>query len=231
MNEKVRSLNWSSDIIDQQTPQETLVNEKSYSIREIASDLGETVHIVRNWIRDLRPYIVLYKTESGSNQFGKEAFETLHLVQRLHRNDGLSMKEIEFYLATNGSRKLSILKPPSSSHHSTAEPPTNFDYQGLLISPKIEVIEMLYRLLNELQDVKHELRHLQDAVHHRSDFDNDKDVNMELILDELPPPSSLDAQADSDIYLPRNKRSRSYKKQENTYLRRFFRLLSRYIRL
>lgn len=226
-------MNLNSDTMSQQSLQENQGDERSYSIREIATDLGETVHVVRNWLRDLRPYIVLYKTDSGFNRFGKEALETIRLVQRLHRQEGLSMKEVEYYLATNGSRKLSILTPPPSSSSSNVEPSMNLDYQGLLAATKEEIIQVLSLVLDELQDVKHELKLLQDSADHRTDLNSDNDVNREPNLNEepLPQPITLPQQTISDTYLPRSKRSRRDKMPKNSCMRRVFSFFNRIVRM
>ena len=45
------------------------------TVKEVAEAIGETAVTVRNWMRELKPYVPLKKAENGYNLFDEEALE------------------------------------------------------------------------------------------------------------------------------------------------------------
>jgi DNA-binding transcriptional MerR regulator len=72
------------------------------TVKEVSAIIQETPHVVRNWLKELKPYIPLQKNESGYNVFNEEALERLKLIKQLHRQQNYSIKQIEHYLSTDG---------------------------------------------------------------------------------------------------------------------------------
>jgi DNA-binding transcriptional MerR regulator len=84
------------------------------TVKEVSSLIGESVHVIRNWLKDLKDYIPIDKSEAGYNLFGEEATEKLRTVQRLHRDNGYSMKQIEYYFATGGKDFIPVPSAPEA---------------------------------------------------------------------------------------------------------------------
>lgn len=77
-------------------------SEKLLTVKETANMIEETPSVVRNWMKDLKPYIPLQKNESGYNVFNQEAIEIMKRIKQMHREQNYSIKQIEHYLATGG---------------------------------------------------------------------------------------------------------------------------------
>lgn len=78
------------------------VGERLLTIKEVANILDETPNVIRNWMKELKPYIPLQKNESGYNVFDHEALEQMKLIKQLHREQNYSIKQVEHYFATGG---------------------------------------------------------------------------------------------------------------------------------
>ena len=76
--------------------------KRPLTIKEVSNILDETPNIIRNWMKELKPYIPLKKNESGYNVFDHEALEQMKLIKQLHREQNYSIKQIEHYFATGG---------------------------------------------------------------------------------------------------------------------------------
>jgi len=87
------------------------ISDGLLTIKQAADRIGEPVHTVRNWLRDLRPYIPTEKGENGYNLFGEPALKALRTIQDLHRNRGYSMKQIEHFFATGGKEFIPLPEP------------------------------------------------------------------------------------------------------------------------
>ncbi|MDT3418206.1 DNA-binding transcriptional MerR regulator [Brevibacillus aydinogluensis] len=81
------------------------------TIKQAADRIKEPVHIVRNWLRDLRPYVPVEKGENGYNLFGEPGLKALLTIQDLHRNRGYSIKQIEHFFATGGKEFIPLPEP------------------------------------------------------------------------------------------------------------------------
>lgn len=78
------------------------VGDRPLTIKEVANILDETPNVIRNWMKELKPYIPLKKNESGYNVFNDEALDRMKLIKQLHRDQNYSIKQIEHYFATGG---------------------------------------------------------------------------------------------------------------------------------
>jgi DNA-binding transcriptional MerR regulator len=83
-------------------------------VKEAALIIGETDHVLRNWLKDLEPYVPIQKSEAGYKLFNEAAIDVLRLIQKLHRHQGYSMKQIENYLATDGRELPPLAAVPDS---------------------------------------------------------------------------------------------------------------------
>lgn len=91
-------------------PTETQENEKEQvklTVKEAADAIGETATTVRNWMRELKPYIPLKKAENGYNLFDEEALESIRQIKQLHREQGYSINQVKTYFDTGGE----VFKP------------------------------------------------------------------------------------------------------------------------
>jgi len=75
-------------------------SDPSLTVKEAAQHIDESPHVLRNWMRELKSHIHTIKGENGYHYFNKEAIERLLLIQKLTREQGYSLKQIEYYLAT-----------------------------------------------------------------------------------------------------------------------------------
>jgi len=69
------------------------------TVKQVAAEIGESVHTVRNWIRDFRPYLHLVKSEGGYNLFTKDSLEVIQSIKKKYRDQGLSTKQIQAILS------------------------------------------------------------------------------------------------------------------------------------
>lgn len=77
------------------------------TVKETAATIGETAVTVRNWMRELKPYIPVKKAENGYNLFDAEALEAIHQIKKLHREQGYSINQVKTYLDSGGE----VFKP------------------------------------------------------------------------------------------------------------------------
>lgn len=68
-------------------------------VNEVASQLGESPNVIRNWVRDFKDHIPLVKAPNGYNLYPKEAVAVLLSIQKMARVQGYSTRQIEFYLS------------------------------------------------------------------------------------------------------------------------------------
>jgi DNA-binding transcriptional MerR regulator len=118
------------------------INKPLLTVKEVSVLLGESVHIIRNWLKDLKDYIPVDKNDAGYNLFGEESVEKIRTVQRLHRDNGYSMKQIEYYFATGGK-----------------------DFIPLPSSPAAEEI-----MAKELDELKSQLRQVTEQMKRQEEF-------------------------------------------------------------
>lgn len=79
----------------QENPRELLL-----TVKEAAQQINESPHVLRNWLRELKSHIQTVKGKNNYHYFDKAAIERLLLIQKLSRDQGYSIKQIDYYLAT-----------------------------------------------------------------------------------------------------------------------------------
>ncbi|ALA55239.1 helix-turn-helix domain-containing protein [Shouchella clausii] len=89
-------------------------SDLSLTVKEAANHIGETPYVIRNWLRILKGHIPTTQGENGYHYFNEEAVERLLLIKQLSRDQGYSLKQIEYYLAT-GDDPLKPEKPPEDA--------------------------------------------------------------------------------------------------------------------
>lgn len=104
------------------------IDEMQLTVKEAAQYIGESAGVIRNWMRELKPYIPTIKGENGYHYFGKEALVKLLLIKQLSREQNYSIKQIEYHFISDGK----TVKP----------------------EPKLEASELI---LKELQEIKTKL--------------------------------------------------------------------------
>lgn len=88
--------------VDNQESQQLHDNQdnQKLTIKQVATRLNETPNIIRNWLRELKPYIPVEKGNNNYTYFNQEGIDKLLLIQKMSREQGYSIKQIEFYFAT-----------------------------------------------------------------------------------------------------------------------------------
>lgn len=81
-------------------------------VNEVSSELEETPNIIRNWLREFKAYIPVEKADNGYNLFTPAAVDVLRTIQKLHREQGYSTRQIEHYLATGGEIAVAVATDP-----------------------------------------------------------------------------------------------------------------------
>lgn len=75
------------------------LSEIKLTASQAAQSIGETVHVVRNWMKDFKSYIPFEKQENGYNLFTQESIDVLMKIKKMYREQNLSTKQIEAILA------------------------------------------------------------------------------------------------------------------------------------
>ncbi|RAS76710.1 hypothetical protein A3864_12885 (plasmid) [Priestia endophytica] len=86
--------NQTSDNIDDNS------GDIKLTIKEAAQKVDESVHVVRNWMKELKNHIPTLQGENGYHYFDKSSIEQLLLIKKLSRDQGYSIKQINHYLST-----------------------------------------------------------------------------------------------------------------------------------
>lgn len=74
-------------------------DEVRLTVSQVAQEIGESVHTVRNWLRDFRPYIPCEKSAGGYNLFAQEGINAFLRIKKMYREQNLSTRQIEAILA------------------------------------------------------------------------------------------------------------------------------------
>lgn len=69
------------------------------TVKQVADEIGENVHTVRNWIRDFKAYIPLEKSAGGFNLFNQDSMKVVLSIKKKYREQGLSTKQIQAILS------------------------------------------------------------------------------------------------------------------------------------
>lgn len=70
------------------------------TVKGVADELNESPHVIRNWLKDLKAHIPTEKGSNKYNYFDKEGIKKLSQIQSMFREQGYSIKQIDYYLAT-----------------------------------------------------------------------------------------------------------------------------------
>jgi DNA-binding transcriptional MerR regulator len=73
--------------------------DEKLSLKEVSAALKESPNVIRNWIRDYKPYIPIEKADNGYNTFGEEAVAVLRRIKQLARVQHYSKRQIMVELA------------------------------------------------------------------------------------------------------------------------------------
>ncbi|NJP39376.1 MerR family transcriptional regulator [Alkalicoccus luteus] len=95
------------------------VSNNGLKVKDVSNLLQESPSVIRNWMRELKPYIPLKKDDNGYNLFDEEALAVMKQIKELHRDRNYSIKQIEHYFSTGG--KDYIIVPDKSTEEILAE--------------------------------------------------------------------------------------------------------------
>lgn len=73
--------------------------DEKLSLKEVSALLKESPNVIRNWLKDFRPYIPIEKADNGYNAFGSEAIAVFQRIKQLARSQGFSKRQIAAELA------------------------------------------------------------------------------------------------------------------------------------
>lgn len=122
------------------------LDDLSLTVKEAAKHIGESPHVIRNWMRELKNHIPTSKGENGYHQFGKEAIEQLLIIQQLTREHGYSLRQVEHYLATGGE-----FKKPEPVTNASEDIMNKLDAITQKLEEQQEFNKILVQKLNEQQ--------------------------------------------------------------------------------
>lgn len=69
------------------------------TVKQAAHEIGESVHVLRNWLSDFRTHIPLEKSESGYNLFTQESINVIRQIQKMSREQKLTTRQIAAILS------------------------------------------------------------------------------------------------------------------------------------
>ncbi|WP_127490231.1 MerR family transcriptional regulator [Paenibacillus ehimensis] len=122
------------------------LSQKKLKVKEVAVILGETDDVVRNWLKELEPYIPIEKNEkTGYRLFGEEAVARMRQIKQMHRVQGYTIRQIEAYLATGEIFSGNAPEAPDAVRIELAEVKE-------LLHQQIEIQKELVRRLDQQQN-------------------------------------------------------------------------------
>ncbi|MFC5775526.1 DUF3967 domain-containing protein [Ectobacillus antri] len=104
---------------DNQVDKNLSKTDKVFTVKEVAGIVEESPHTIRNWLKELKHYIPVTKNQAGYNVFDNEALEKVKEIKQLHREQGMAIKQVEYYFATGG--KEFVVPPKKEIGHEIAE--------------------------------------------------------------------------------------------------------------
>src|SRR5699024_2633317 len=81
------------------------------TVKEVAQHIDESPHVIRNWLRELKNHIDTQKGENNYHYFNSETIKRLLLIKTLTRDQGYSLKQVDFFLTTGEDPLLPEAKP------------------------------------------------------------------------------------------------------------------------
>lgn len=86
------------------------MDDKGLTIKKAAEYINEKPSTLRNWTRELGPYMKIKKGDNGYRYFDDEALETLTTIKSYIRDQHYTVKQVEYFLSTGkqpGEHKVS----------------------------------------------------------------------------------------------------------------------------
>jgi len=81
------------------------------TVKEVAQHIDESPHVIRNWLRELKNHIQTQKGGNNYHYFNNEAIERLLLIKELTREQGYSLKQVDYFLSTGDDPLLPEREP------------------------------------------------------------------------------------------------------------------------
>lgn len=85
-----------------------------FTVKQAAAKIGETVHVIRHWLRTYGEAIPHERTPSGYRLFDQAGLDALKRVQLMHREQKLTAKQVKVMLVQEAvaNEKPSYIKQP-----------------------------------------------------------------------------------------------------------------------
>lgn len=139
------------------------MSEIKLTVSQAAGEIGETVHVLRNWMKEFKDFLPLEKSEGGYNLFTQDAIDVLQKIKRLHREENLSTRQIVAILS--GAEK------PKATEDEEKALVTVETLRGLLEEQRTFNIAMLQRIEDQQKSFE--------------DFVQRRDAQVLLMLNEM----------------------------------------------
>lgn len=143
--------------------------EMLLTVKEAAQHINESPHVIRNWMRELKNHIQTKKGDNNYHYFDKVAIERLMLIQKLTREQGYSLKQVEYYLATGDDPLQPETKPENDNEilNELQELKKKFEKQEQFNEALLQKLEEQNQYINEsinkrdqqLLDTMNEIQH------------------------------------------------------------------------
>lgn len=75
------------------------MSEIKLTVSQIASEIGESPHVIRNWVKDFKAYLPLEKSAGGYNLFNQDCIDVMMSIKKMHREQNLTVRQIEAILS------------------------------------------------------------------------------------------------------------------------------------
>jgi DNA-binding transcriptional MerR regulator len=124
-------------------------------VKQVAAMLGETEDVIRNWLKELKAYIPVTKAGNGYQLFTDDAIDVLRMIQRMNRNQGYTIRQIEGQLAA-GKQEPITEQPAADPGTDVLKKLTEIE-QMLQLQSEFNK-ELLTRLDNQQQYIEQSLK-------------------------------------------------------------------------
>jgi DNA-binding transcriptional MerR regulator len=149
------------------------LDELQLTVKEAAEYINESAGVVRNWMRELKPYIPTIKGENGYHYFDKQSLERLLLIKQLSREQNYSIKQIEFHFISNGKQIKPEPKPEASEL---------ILKELQVIKEKLDLQEQFNKVL--VNQLEKQQQHIDSQQKQISDSLNNRDEQLLLAIKE-----------------------------------------------
>lgn len=86
-------------------------DELLLTVKDVSQHINESPHVVRNWLKELKPYIPTQQGKNKYHYFNQKGIDRLILIKKMTREQGYSIKQIEYYLATGENPEKREIQP------------------------------------------------------------------------------------------------------------------------